>query len=170
MQDVVDHLVESDQMQGSATRADLFGGLAAYLEAWDDLDVFLKTPHRLLKTIWIAGSFATSTLDPNDIDVSPIVDGELASTYAGKPGSGRLRDLIGDRRKLRSKYGLDVFPIRWRPVVHVLTPGTWDNDDAAYLSDRGKFDDFWQRCRVDGSDVPSRESCTSRRGYLEVRL
>ncbi len=170
LDEVAADFVTSHEFDHSETRLNLFGGLVDYLAAWEELQEDLGSPDPFLRAVWIGGSFASAELNPNDVDISPLIDGPLASSYAGKPGSKRFRSLTRHRPTIQERYGVDVFPIEWFPVVHVLRESSWENAERAYLTDRGRFDDFWQRCRVDDSDVPSPESCVSRRGYLEVRL
>lgn len=169
--DVQKVLVEAPQFEeASATRRELFAGLVRYLAEWESAQEVLMASRSLLRAIWIGGSFASAELNPNDIDVSPIIDAQYVDTFAGRPGYKRVGSLTRHRPTLRERYKLDVFPIKWHPVVNILNSATWDNEDEAYVTDRGRFDDFWQRCRFNGSDIPTEESCESRRGYLEVHL
>lgn len=168
--DIEASLVDSPQFAGSTTRRELFSGLVQYLTEWELIWEDLASAEPFLRCVWIGGSFASAEPHPNDIDVSPLVDARLMDTYRGRPGYGRIKKLLKHRPSIMAKYRIDVFPILWHPVVHILNEDTWDNDHRAYVTDRGRFDDFWQRCRHNGSDVPSEESCVSRRGYLEVHL
>lgn len=170
LDDIERSLVNGQVFEASTMRRDLFKGFVRYLAEWEGVQEVLGAPRAFLHAVWIGGSFASQEVNPNDIDVSPLIDAPLASSFHGRPGVKRIEKLIRHRPSIRDKYGVDVFPIAWHPVVHVLNESTWDNVHREYLTDRGKFDDFWQRCRVNGSDTPSEESCVSRRGYLEVRL
>lgn len=168
--DVHDGLVEAPLFEVSTTRGSLFAGLVQYLAEWESTQEVLNASRSLLRSVWIGGSFASAKPNPDDIDVSPIIDAAYVDTFVGKPGFKRVRSLTRHAPSIRARFGLDVFPIKWHPVVNILNSTTWDNDDEAYVTDRGRFDDFWQRCRFNGSDVPTEESCESRRGYLEVHL
>jgi hypothetical protein len=154
----------------SETRKPLFAGLLRYIADWQDATTRTGSTMPLLRVLWVAGSFASNTVNPGDIDLTPLIDGPAADEVRGKPGSKAIKILSSHRERLKDRYGLEVFPVRWYPVLHPLAVTPLSNDELMYTSDRGKFDDFWERCRVDGSDVPSKDGCESRRGYLEVRL
>ncbi|WP_306364614.1 hypothetical protein [Nocardia sp. CC227C] len=169
--EVEERLVAAEEFETSTTRRDLFVGLLKYLADWEEAAERLRFSSSLLRSFWIAGSFASRKLDPRDIDITPVVDGVLADEACGKPGSKRIRDLTQHRDGIKRLYGLEVFPLRWFPVVQPhRADAVLSGDQQAYLHDRGRLDDWWERCRIDGSDIPSVESCSSRRGYLEVRL
>ncbi|MBB5913111.1 hypothetical protein BJY24_001978 [Nocardia transvalensis] len=171
LQEVQDRLVLADEFTTSYTRNPLFAGLLTYVAHWQDTSDKLQSPSPLLRSFWIAGSFASSKVDPGDIDITPVIDGKLADEAHGKPGSKMIRKLTQHRDGIKQRYGLEVFPLRWYPVVQPhRADASLDGDQQAYLSDRGRLDDWWERCRIDGSDLPSIEGCDSRRGYLEVRL
>ncbi|WP_220135209.1 DUF6932 family protein [Nocardia gipuzkoensis] len=171
LQEVQERLVAAKEFAASTTRATLFTGLLTYIAHWQDTSAKLQFSAPLLRAFWIAGSFASRKLDPGDIDITPVIDGLLADEAHGKPGSKMISKLTQHRDGIKARYGLEVFPLRWYPVVQPhRADAALDGDQEAYLSDRGRLDDWWERCRIDGSDIPSIESCDSRRGYLEVRL
>ena len=151
----------------SSTRTALFDGFVRYLAMWQLLEEQSKIePTSLLRYVWVAGSFASSRVDPTDVDISPVVDGDVADTVR-KRG---IKKLIGHRESIKSKYGVEVFPITWVPVVSALSSVGRSAQEAAYISDRGKLDDFWQRRRENEAvkAPPTVEECMTRRGYLEV--
>lgn len=161
--------VTDDRFAASGTRSKLFDGLLAYLTDWEEVQAATNADSPILKAVWIAGSFASSTLDPGDVDVTPILDGVVADMVAGRRGSGGIKKLTQHRDGIKARYGVEVFPVRWHPIERPFDHGVdLTGDETAYLSDRGKMDDWWQRCRTRGQDVPTRDSCEARRGYLEV--
>ncbi|NKR75845.1 hypothetical protein GS492_24870 [Rhodococcus hoagii] len=169
VEDVFERFVADPMYAGSESRNKLFEGLVQYLIDWEDTATATKSTRPILRAVWVAGSFTSSKPHPGDIDISPIVDGTAADEVAGRPGSRMIRRLTQDRTSIKGRYGVEVFPIRWFPIERPFMSGLdLSGDEQAYLSDRGKMDDWWQRCRVDGKDVPSTESCETRRGYLEV--
>ncbi|MEV0359098.1 hypothetical protein AB0H71_23875 [Nocardia sp. NPDC050697] len=164
-------LVQAPAFADSRTRPRLFGGLVRYLANWEMTADRLRFSVPVLRCFWIAGSFASAKVDPGDIDISPVVDGMVADRARGRPGSKMIAELTQHRDGIKGEYGLEVFPLRWFPVVHPHRPDAeLDGDQQAYLHDRGRLDDWWERCRIGESDLPSVASCASRRGYLEVRL
>lgn len=120
----------------------------------------------MLRYVWVAGSFASFRLDPTDVDITPVIDGDVADSVR-KRG---IKKLAGDRTSIKARYGVEVFPITWVPVVSALSAEGRSAQEAAYISDRGKMDDFWQRRRSNEAikAPPTVEECTTRRGYLEV--
>ncbi|MGE2690277.1 DUF6932 family protein [Mycolicibacterium pulveris] len=169
LEEVRDRFVAHPDFVESASRPGLFAGLIRYLVAWEQVQETTQADDRLLKAIWIAGSFASAEMNPGDVDLTVIVNGPVADSVAGQQGSGGIRKLTRHRGSVKAKYNVEVFPVRWHPIEHPFDNSVdLDGDLAAYLSDRGKMDDWWQRCRVDGRDVPTIESCETRRGYLEV--
>jgi hypothetical protein len=169
VEELHERFVAHASFEGSARRQELFEGLVRYLIDWEDTSVKTGAKRPILRAMWIAGSFTTSETEPGDIDVSPIIDGVIADDVAGRPGSGMIRRLTQHRTSIKAKYGVEVFPIRWFPIERPFKSGVdLSGDERAYLCDRGQMDDWWQRCRIDGNDVPSVASCETRRGYLEV--
>lgn len=169
LEELHERFVAHASFQSSNGRSELFDGLVRYLIDWQDTTKATAAEGPILRAIWVAGSFTTSTEAPRDIDLSPIVDGVVADRVAGRPGSKMIRKLTQHRASIREEYGVEVFPIRWFPIERPFKSGLdLSGDERAYLSDRGKMDDWWQRCRIDGNDVPSVASCETQRGYLEV--
>lgn len=162
--------MDDARFASSLRRGQLFEGLIRYLDGWQIATTTTDAATPLLRTIWMAGSFVSTKVDPGDIDITPVIDGLAADSVKGQPGSKSIRRLTQNRESIRERYGVEVFPLRWYPVVRPFRARQLVADEFAYASDRGKLDDFWERDRVDGSDIPSKESCNSRRGYLEVRL
>ncbi|WP_407107882.1 DUF6932 family protein [Rhodococcus aetherivorans] len=169
VEELHERFVAHPSFRKSDKRAQLFEGFVKYLIDWEDAAKQTKAERPFLRAVWVAGSFTTSEQSPSDIDISPIVDGSVADEVARRPGSRMIRKLTQHRDSIKERYGVEVFPIRWFPIERPFMSGLdLSGDQRAYLSDRGKMDDWWQRCRVDESDVPSVASCETRRGYLEV--
>ncbi|MEV2210790.1 hypothetical protein AB0H86_04685 [Streptomyces sp. NPDC050997] len=73
---------------------------------------------------------------------------------------------------MREKFGVSPLRIGYQPVAHIFEPERFTSDERTYFTQRGVWDDWWQRCRLpDRNDrSPSEESAAPARGYLEVRL
>ncbi|WP_213934648.1 DUF6932 family protein [Rhodococcus sp. B50] len=88
--------VEDSQFAGSVTRRKLFAGLVRYMAEWERLEDMVGTSD-VLRRIWVGGSFTSAKLDPDDVDVSPILDGPKLDAIKGKPGCGKIGKLFGNR-------------------------------------------------------------------------
>ncbi|WJJ11496.1 hypothetical protein P9990_23545 [Prescottella equi] len=103
---------------------------------------------------WIDGSFTSGKLNPGDIDVTAVIDGENS---APKPG---YEDWMTPMDKWKSL----VHPEVGRTLLVdgysiVKTPDSHPNI-SAYHQMRGYWDDFWQRSRGTGE--------AASKGYVEV--
>lgn len=168
LEEVRDIFVDAPIFQGSTTRSGHFRQLVRYLSAWEAAETAAGGVV-LLREVWLAGSFASATLDPDDVDVSPIIDGEVLDSLRGQPGVGRIRRLFEQRDRIVREFGVEPFRIIWRPMVSLddtrVTPLQRD-----YLLTRGRYDDLWQRVRTGPSKGPlTLADCEQRRGYLEVK-
>lgn len=171
LEEVQSRFVDHAEFVGSVTRSDIWDGFRRYLVSWAIATEAVDAPG-LLKWIWIGGSFTSSKLDPNDIDVTPIVDAETLETLRGQPGVGSIRDLFEQRNRVTARYRVEPMPVRWRAIASTYTEAEWGSVDRDYLERRGAMDDWWQRQRglnwSGGPPVP--EDAPPRRGYLEVEL
>lgn len=159
--------VLSPDFQASSTRAAIWDGFTSYLLAWKTSQAALGQP--ILKTIWVGGSFTSSELDPQDIDLSPVYDEALVDDLHSKPGIKSLKKLIGNRTSMTNKYMVEPFPLPWRGLQSTLHPSTLPDHAQTYLAKRGGLDDWWQRIRPAGAKVaPVAPTDVAERGYLEV--
>ncbi|WP_112300612.1 DUF6932 family protein [Rhodococcus wratislaviensis] len=161
--------VDDDQFAGSKTRRTRYVGLEKYLEAWKLVQEKVSEPD-VLMGLWIGGSFTPSVIDPDDVDVSPQLNGPKLADLNGKPGVKPLKMLFGHRPAVVKAYGVEPFPFTWYPVVSPLA-GDCSILEADYYQTRGSMDDFWQRVRPAGPKrAPTMDDVHGRRGYLEVIL
>lgn len=173
LEDVYDRFVAHPDMQPSSTRQAVWDGFIGYLSTWRQAEAALE-PHlngsRLASLVWLGGSFISQKLNPNNLDITLLVDGDSMESCSGKPGMGNIRSLL---RRDRSEDLFKVTPctIRYQyfrsPFRSQITesPGIEE-----YVMHRGAFDDWWQRTRPEGEPKgePTRDSAATRRGYLEV--
>ncbi len=124
----------------------------------------------LLVQMWIGGSFASTKLDPRNIDVTLFIDVEQRNKLSGLEGSGKLRKLMKSRDRIARNYGVSPMFVDYRAVANVFQPDQMTTEDRDYFLGRGIWDDWWQRTRSSDDQPPTHESAASRRGYLEVRL
>nr|WP_203615028.1 hypothetical protein [Streptomyces sp. SID13726] len=168
-------LVSAPQFEDSRTRTRLWDGLHDYLDRFLTLedayaDALGGLP--LIHSLWLGGSFVSAKLDPANIDVTLLIDTRAERAVRGKAGSKWLTSAFQSRSRMREKFGVSPLRIGYRPVPHVFEPERFTPDERTYFTERGVWDDWWQRCRLpDAEDrSPSEDSAAPARGYLEVRL
>ncbi|MFI8910585.1 DUF6932 family protein [Streptomyces sp. NPDC053513] len=167
-------LVEDERFSGSDTRRQLWDGLETYLSRFFDLE----DRHRdtigdqgLVHAIWLGGSYVSTKLNPQNIDLTVLIDEGVVASMKGLSGSRWLSSAFNRKARL-AEFGVSPLRVGYRPVVSVFRAELLEPDDQAYLRDRGAWDDWWQRCRPNGVDKtePTLETVVPRRGYLEVTL
>ncbi|WP_413758129.1 DUF6932 family protein [Streptomyces sp. MMBL 11-3] len=168
-------LVGAPAFEDSSTRTELWDGLHKYLDPFLTLeDTYAGDlgDLPLLHRLWLGGSFVSAKLDPGNIDVTVLVDLRAERVVRGKPGSKWLTTAFQSRARMKEKFGVSPLRIGYRPVAHIFEPDRFTPDERTYFTQRGVWDDWWQRRRLDGQDdlSPSEESAAPARGYLEVRL
>ncbi|MCD7100477.1 hypothetical protein LRX77_00210 [Pseudoclavibacter sp. 13-3] len=169
MDEIKQEFVDHRRFAASTTRADVWDGFSNYLAAWAAAEHNLGVD--FLKAIWIAGSFTSSEIDPNDIDISPFYDSSLIEQVKGKPGVGQLKNLFEQRSRVVEEFKVEPFAVPWRPVISTLLPSRLTEPERSYLANRGGLDDWWQRTRPGGKDEPpTLDGIAARRGYLEVMV
>ncbi|WP_434738105.1 DUF6932 family protein [Microbacterium wangruii] len=158
-----------DAFPESTTRPGIWDGFLDYLTSWDEAESFAGV--EVLRGVWVAGSFISSTIDPSDIDVSPIYDRRVLLQLSGKPGSGRFKELLSHRDRIVSTYKVEPFPVPWLALPSTLLPARLSPADRDTLAVRGGLDTWWGRVRPPGPRVaPVAPTTLADRGYLEVIL
>ena len=161
--------VDDPAFASSGTRQLRFEKMVEYLFEWQRVESAAGVG-KILRDLWIGGSFTSAVLNPEDVDVSPIVDAEALDRLRGKPGSKNAKELFSQRTAVRMEYGVEPFVVLWRPVT-VLKVRKLDMHGHDYVATRGLMDDFWQRCAPPGPKGPmTTASAGPARGYLEVKL
>ena len=165
--------VDHPDFTDSPTRQAVWDGFIAYMAAWqrldDDLAAYLGGK-RLVMTTWLAGSFVSPKLDPGNLDLTVIIDGELAASCQRRPGIGQLRKL-SHRDGMLKEFKVSPCVVRHRYFRSPFGPQIAGRPEVEeYVMMRGAFDDWWQRARPDGvpKGEPTLETAVARRGYLEV--
>ncbi|KUG54981.1 hypothetical protein AVL60_01190 [Kocuria palustris] len=104
--------------------------------------------------------------EPDDIDCVYLIDVERAQVHPGSQAEKLLSVVSNNQTRDVLRLRIDSFVIPWRPFHGQPSP-----EAAAYLKQRGYWDDFWGRTRAaDDSPQELRLSSTPRRGYLEVMI
>lgn len=169
-------LVANPAFGASTTRADLWDQLASYLTQFAEV---IETNRRdvvgdgLIHHLWLGGSFVSTKVDPQNIDVAVCIDDDVRERFKGRPGSKFLREHAFNRTKVSHQFkGLSPVEIPYTQVASVFQRGMLGARELGYLQARGAWDDWWQRCRDHSapSGAPSAATTPARRGYLEVVL
>jgi hypothetical protein len=131
---------------------------------------------RLLETAvtihaaWIGGSFTTSKIDPNDLDVTFVING--SDMRSRSPNELKIITLFATHDQVKTVLGLklDSFVVPWECVSQPQSPGLNGFGDGYYWA-RGHWDDWWQRRRMSPAAIPPGPAdAPPQRGYLEVPL
>ncbi|MFJ5099308.1 DUF6932 family protein [Streptomyces sp. NPDC088557] len=167
-------LVADDRFNGSETRPELWAGLEAYLSRFFELEerhADALEGKGLVHAVWLGGSYVSTKLNPHNIDLTVLVDEAASELIKGRVGTKWLNAAFNRKARL-AEFGVSPLRVGYRPVASVFRAELLDPRDQAYLRERGAWDDWWQRCRLDGADKtePTTESAAPRRGYLEVTL
>ena len=153
----------------SSTRTEIWEGFLSYLTTWDAAEQGAGA--EILRGVWIGGSFTSDTLNPSDIDVSPIYDKAALDALSGKMGSGRVKELITHRARVVNAYKVEPFALPWLSIASTLLPDRLPPAQRDALAARGGLDAWWGRTRPSGPRAaPLAPSTLADRGYLEVIL
>lgn len=105
-------LVADERFQASATRAQLWSGLDTYLSRFFDLEERhqgILDGSQLIHALWLGGSYVSSKIDPQNIDLTVLIDERAASAIRGLEGTRWLSSAFNRRARL-AEFG--VSPLR----------------------------------------------------------
>ncbi|MFC8760115.1 DUF6932 family protein [Streptomyces sp. NPDC057193] len=168
-------LVSAREFRDSATRAGLWNGFLDYVDCFLALEEAYANElngRTLVHRVWLGGSFVSAKPDPGNIDATLLIDMRAERSIRGKPGSKWLTKAFQSRDRMKEKFGVSPLRIGYQPVAHLFQDERLTPEERTYFTQRGVWDDWWQRCRLpDQTDrSPSEQSAAPARGYLEVRL
>lgn len=159
--------VDHARFRSSLTRRDVWSGFLSYVAAWELAERELGG--QVVIAWWIGGSFISAKRNPEDVDVTPVLDQDFLDSTVGKPGMGHIKKLVGNRQSVRSAFSVEPFPLRWQALPATLFPDNLSPANQQMLAQRGGLDTWWQRLRPPGPKMaPTVPSVFAERGYLEV--
>lgn len=162
-----ERFVAHDQFASSVNRPIVWAGFTAYRKAWDVAEGELG--EQVILAWWIGGSFASSSLEPGDIDVTPVLDGDRLSQLSGASGMGKVKQLIQHRDGVRDEFHVEPYQLRWSAQPCTLFPDGLSPVVQAMLAKRGGLDAWWSRVRPEGpKGAALKPRSFAERGYLEV--
>lgn len=166
------HVCAADEVEIAFVKDIAFAGSATRQGLWGDWNAALATLEGAVTVhaAWLGGSFTTSKMDPDDIDVTFIINGD--DYLQRSPADKQVVSLFLGGGQVRAQLGLrvDTFVITWQrylqgPILPV---------QMEYFGARGYWDDWWQRHRLapktNPPTPPTPGDAVPRRGYLEVHI
>lgn len=157
-----EQLVAAERFKGSATRREIWEHWLSVVEATRELVGEVCCA-------WLAGSFTTVKLDPEDIDAVFVIEStRVDRVMAGADDRAQLLTHIARSELGNLGLRVDSYLLAWvvNPEPAPMTP-----EANRYMLNRGYWDDFWQRVRSgEKGDPPCRRDALPLRGYLEVIL
>jgi hypothetical protein len=167
--------VTHPRFAGSETRRQVWAGLTVYLRRWETFRQRLNHllgEETLIKCLWLGGSFISGKINPHNLDLTVIVNGDFLGTCQGTPGlhiNSTIRDLT-NRNKIEPELGVTPTLVRYRYVGSLFRAANWSDQQKDYLMRRGMWDDWWLRTRPEGEDKgpPTVQTGGWKRGYVEV--
>jgi hypothetical protein len=165
--------VDAPALKDSTTRTACWDGLQTYLELWGRLETKIEAAldgRRLIKCLWLAGSFISGKPDPNNVDLTLIVEADVLDRAAQmRLGVSKPLDRLICRQRILELFRVSPIIIRYR-YFRSPFPGGFEPEQSEYQQARGGFDDWWCRLRQPGEDkqAPTVETGGWRRGYVEV--
>jgi hypothetical protein len=154
LEDVEKRFVSAAEYEGSTTREQVWSD-------FNDVIDLIRRKRAAIPAAFLGGSFVSSELNPSDVDAALFIDFSRirnGQTYADV-------EQIVNNPKTNLGLQVDAFIIPWHPDGTELGGGDWQ----AYVRERSRWDDFWQR-KVAKPDrqPPQRHHSMPLRGYLEV--
>lgn len=167
MDEIEAEFVSASWCAASSTRSKIWEDFSTTLQLYDEVSPGLAT------AVWVGGSFTTAKVDPDDIDVTVLLDptvyGALSNNKQHRVDRISAREPGGQVSRLRARLGLRVDCFA---VICAVVPMPWQGlsaEEADYFRTRGLWDDWWQRI-LGGpkGSMPTTTDALPVRGYLEV--
>lgn len=168
------HGCSASEVEVAFVRDIAFFGSPTRRAIWNDWNQALTVLQSAVTVhaAWIGGSFTTSKLDPEDIDVAFIIN---AADFRQRSAQDQhIVSLFMRPGQVKANLGLgvDSYIIPWECLPAVTPPGTtMSYFQDSYFWARGHWDDWWQRARLTPKGSPALPAdALPRRGYLEVLI
>jgi hypothetical protein len=175
------HVCDWRDIDGNFVKAPRFADSTTRPALWANLitGTQLLVASAVVYQVWLAGSLTTDKVDPGDVDVTYLIDGD--DHYSRSPGDRRViesfvpsRDPVTGRPRPRTHgLNLDSYIIDWWSYVGKDYTGVQAPEELynAYVDNRGYWDDWWQRRRSGAKGAPlTLRDALPRRGFLEVQV
>lgn len=136
---------------------------------WEDFERATRAIRSVapVASVWVGGSFVTDIPSPSDIDVVYLVRANEYDAITDQELKKRLNMFRGGKKLFNKNMLVDSYVLDWRPRGSERPVG---NSEQEAMANRGYWDDWFQRKRVDGMALDDDRNAIPRRGYLEVIL
>jgi hypothetical protein len=161
--EVESELVKAERFAASSTRRGLLQELQTHCS-------LVELAVGAIGRLWVAGSFVSRKLDPEDVDVTYLISPDAYAQADEDPDTADDLDNLGTKDWcVRHGMRMDAYVLRLPETAdfHALgVRGAMAPSDHKVFEELGVYDEIWQRCRSGQNGIPS----GARRGYVEVLL
>ncbi|MFD4348585.1 DUF6932 family protein [Streptomyces coelicoflavus] len=161
--EVESELVKAECFTNSSTRGRLLGELRTH-------HALVELTTGAVGRLWLAGSFVSGKVDPEDIDVTYLIpSGAYAQAMADADTVDDLDNLGTKDWCTRHNMRVDAYVLclpETEDFRSLGVTGAMASGDHKVFENLGVYDEVWQRCRSGQNGIPE----GARRGYVEVLL
>ncbi|MEU5098407.1 hypothetical protein [Streptomyces sp. NPDC020996] len=161
--EIESELVKADDFAESSTRSGLLEELRVHF-------ALVEMATGAVGRLWLAGSFVSGKLDPEDIDVTYLIPSDAYVRAMADPDTVDNLDNLGTKDWcVRQGLRVDAYVLRLAATEDFRAlgvTGAMAPDDHKVFESLGVYDEVWQRCRSGPNGIPR----GTRRGYVEVVL
>ncbi|NGO10077.1 hypothetical protein G5C60_21400 [Streptomyces sp. HC44] len=161
--EVESELVKAERFAESSTRRALLQELELHF-------ALVEMATGVVGRLWLAGSFVSGKLDPEDVDVTYLIPSDAYSRTNEDPETVDDLDNLGTKDWCVAKgMRVDAYVLRQPETADFRSlgvTGAMAPSDHKVFENLGVYDEIWQHCRSGQNGIPS----GARRGYVEVLL
>lgn len=160
-----------DEVRAAYVDAPAFAASSSRADIWAEFESATAQLRSIVPTacVWLAGSFMTSKLDPDDIDTIYWCEDRHVAAVSD-PTEKMILQLFSTNA-VRRVTGLRIDTRYGEWHVYAEAASSTSAEHQSYAMRRGYWDDFWQRRRSGAkTDPPVRTDALPRTGYVEIML
>jgi len=165
------HPASLDDLQARFVDDPAFAASATRSEIWGHFRSATGEFQRVVPTVclWLGGSFFTSKMDPDDIDIVYWCEDRHVNAVSDPRDKMILQMFATNQVRPQTGLRVDTRYCLWHVRPEAGVQNTIEHQEYVLL--RGFWDDFWQRKRSGAkNDPPVRADALPKRGYYEVML
>lgn len=160
-----------DDVRAAYVDAPEFSRSTSRAAIWAEFESATNELRRIVPTVcvWLAGSFMTDKLDPDDIDTIYWCEDRHIANVSDPTDRMILQWFATNAVRANTGLRIDTRYGEWH--VYPEAAFSVSAEHQSYVQRRGYWDDFWQRRRSGAkTDPPVRTDALPRTGYVEVIL